>query len=49
VTEGPEVEVQGINSGDVLATSSFDKLQDKTPITIVTRPAQAGTRGSDAP
>jgi multidrug efflux system membrane fusion protein len=49
VTEGPEVEVQGINSGDVLATSSFDKLQDKTPITIVTRPAQAGARGSDAP
>jgi multidrug efflux system membrane fusion protein len=34
VTDGQTAEVQGINPGDVLATSSFDKLQDNTPISI---------------
>ncbi len=34
VTDGQIAEVQGISPGDVLATSSFDKLQDNTPITI---------------
>jgi membrane fusion protein, multidrug efflux system len=38
VTEGQTAEVQGINPGDVLATSSFDKLQDNAPITISNRP-----------
>jgi multidrug efflux system membrane fusion protein len=34
VTEGPTAQVQGINPGDVLATSSFDKLQDNTTIAL---------------
>jgi multidrug efflux system membrane fusion protein len=49
VTEGQTVQVQGINPGDVLATSSFDKLQDNTPITISNRPIPANTSGSNAP
>lgn len=34
VTDGQIASVQGIDPGDVLATSSFDKLQDNTPVTI---------------
>ena len=49
VTEGQMVQVQDINPGDVLATSSFDKLQDKAPITIVNGRGPVSTSGSDAP
>ena len=51
VTDGQTAQVQGINPGDVLATSSFDKLQDGTPITISNRPlpASTSTSGSNAP
>lgn len=49
VTDGQTVQVDGINPGDVLATSSFDKLQDKASITISARPAPANTSGSNAP
>ena len=38
VTEGEMTQVEGINPGDVVANSSFEKLQDKTP----------GVRGADA-
>ena len=34
VTDGQTAQVEGVNPGDVLATSSFDKLQDGTPVTI---------------
>jgi membrane fusion protein, multidrug efflux system len=34
VTDGDIVQVTGINPGDVLATSSFDKLQDGTSVTL---------------
>jgi multidrug efflux system membrane fusion protein len=34
VTEGQTAQVTGINPGDVLATSSFDKLQDNAAISI---------------
>ena len=34
VTDGQTAQVTGINPGDVLATSSFDKLQDNSPVTI---------------
>lgn len=34
VTDGQTAQVQGINPGDVLATSSFDKLQDGTAVNI---------------
>ncbi len=45
VADGQTVEVQGINPGDVLATSSFDKLQDGTPVTISGAPG-SGNGGS---
>lgn len=34
VTEGQTAQVEGINPGDVLATSSFDKLQPDAAVTI---------------
>ena len=49
VTEGQTAQVQGINPGDVLATSSFDKLQDNATIAISNRPPPANTSGSNAP
>lgn len=42
VTEGQTAEVQGINPGDVLATSSFDKLQDNTTIALSNGPGPGG-------
>jgi len=33
VTEGEVTQVEGINPGDVVANSSFEKLQDKSPVT----------------
>jgi membrane fusion protein, multidrug efflux system len=41
VTDGDTAQVNGINPGDVLATSSFDKLQDGTAVTL----AEAGAAG----
>jgi multidrug efflux system membrane fusion protein len=49
VIDGQTAQVQGINPGDVLATSSFDKLQDNSPITVSNRPIPASTSGSSAP
>jgi len=50
VTEGQTAQVQGVNPGDVLATSSFDKLTDGATISISTRPTPpASTSGSEAP
>jgi len=49
VTNGQTAQVQGINPGDVLATSSFDKLQDGTTITVSNKPIQANPSGSSAP
>jgi multidrug efflux system membrane fusion protein len=49
VTDGQTAQIQGVNPGDVLATSSFDKLQDGTPITISNRPIPASTSGSNTP
>ncbi|HUD23662.1 MAG TPA: efflux RND transporter periplasmic adaptor subunit [Acidobacteriaceae bacterium] len=49
VTNAQTDQVQGIQPGDVLATSSFDKLQDNTPISISNRPIPASTVGSNAP
>jgi len=34
VTESGTTEVQGLNAGDVVADSSFEKLQDGAKITI---------------
>jgi membrane fusion protein, multidrug efflux system len=45
VTEGQTAQVTGINPGDVVATSSFDKLQDKTPVSISTGQGDGGPGG----
>jgi membrane fusion protein, multidrug efflux system len=50
VTDGDTTEVTGINPGDVLADSSFDKLQDKAKVVISKQPVPtSGTTGSTAP
>ena len=49
VTEGQTSQVTGINPGDLVATSSFDKLQDKSRTTISKNPPPSGTSGSNAP
>jgi membrane fusion protein, multidrug efflux system len=53
VTDAGVTQVDGINPGDVVANSSFDKLQDNSPVAIsatpATPPAAASTEGSSAP
>ena len=50
VTDGDTTQVQGINPGDLVASSSFDKLQDKARVSIVTRQMPtASASGSEAP
>ena len=49
VTEGLNAAVTGINAGDVLANSSFDKLQDKAKVVVSKTPIPASTSGSNAP
>ena len=57
VTDGGLTQVDDINPGDVVANSSFDKLQDNTAVVISnkvsnkasTTPAPASTNGSSAP
>jgi len=53
VTDGGVTQVDGINPGDVVANSGFDKLQDNVavviPSKVSTTPAPASTSGSSAP
>src|SRR5271157_1457186 len=49
VTNGGVTQVDGINPGDVVANSSFDKLQDKVAVVISNRPVTPSTSGSSAP
>jgi membrane fusion protein, multidrug efflux system len=49
VTEGLNAAVTGINPGDEVANSSFDKLQDKSKIIVSKQPIPASTSGSNAP
>jgi membrane fusion protein, multidrug efflux system len=49
VTNGGVTQVSGINPGDVVANSSFDKLQDNIAVVVSTKPAAAGTSGSSSP
>jgi multidrug efflux system membrane fusion protein len=49
VTDGGTTEVAGINPGDVLANSSFDKLQDNSKIIVSRKPIVTSTSGSTAP
>ncbi len=49
VTDGGMTQVDGINPGDVVADSSFDKLQDNTAVVVANKPAAAGASQSSAP
>jgi multidrug efflux system membrane fusion protein len=49
VTSGGVTQVDGINPGDVVANSSFDKLQDKVAVVIANKPVTPGASGSSAP
>jgi multidrug efflux system membrane fusion protein len=49
VTDENTTQVEGINPGDVVADSSFEKLQDNSKVTISKHPIAASTTGSEAP
>jgi membrane fusion protein, multidrug efflux system len=49
VTEAGKTQVGGVNPGEVVANSSFDKLQDNTAVVVSNPPASANTTGSKAP
>jgi membrane fusion protein, multidrug efflux system len=49
VTDRGVTQVDGINPGDVVANSSFDKLQDNAKVVVSSKPVPAGTSGSSAP
>jgi multidrug efflux system membrane fusion protein len=50
VVDGETTQVTGIEPGDVVANSSFDKLQDNAKVEISTKPLPASpTAGSSAP
>jgi multidrug efflux system membrane fusion protein len=50
VTDGGVTQVDGINPGDVVASSGFDKLQDKARVVVAASPpVPAGTGGTPAP
>lgn len=49
VTDDNITQVEGINPGDVVADSSFEKLQDNAKIAIAKHPIPASTTGSEAP
>lgn len=49
VTEGGVTQVEGINPGEVVATSSFDKLQDKAAVNVLNKPVAASPTASSTP
>ena len=49
VTDGDTSQVDGIGSGDLVATSSFDKLQDNTPVQLSNNQMPPTNNGSNAP
>jgi len=48
VTDGGLTQVDGVNPGDVVANSSFDKLQDNVAVVVSNTPVPATTSGSKA-
>jgi multidrug efflux system membrane fusion protein len=48
-TDGGITAVEGVNPGDVIATSSFERLQDGAKTIIAKKPASPGTSESNAP
>jgi multidrug efflux system membrane fusion protein len=49
VTDAGITEVQGLNAGDVVATSSFDKLTDGAPVMIANKSVSPAAQGIDRP
>jgi multidrug efflux system membrane fusion protein len=49
VTDGGVTQVQGVNPGDVVANSSFDKLQDNSKVVISSTAPPSNPAGSNAP
>lgn len=49
VADGGQTAVTGINPGDVVANSSFDKLQNNSKITVAKQAAPANSNESQAP
>jgi membrane fusion protein, multidrug efflux system len=49
VTDGGQMQVTGINPGDVLANSSFDKLQNNSKVAISKTPVESNPSGSNTP
>jgi multidrug efflux system membrane fusion protein len=49
VSDGGITSVQGINPGDVLANSSFDKLEDNSKTIVSNQPVPVSASGSEAP
>jgi multidrug efflux system membrane fusion protein len=49
VVDGLTAQIEGVNPGDVLATSSFDKLQDNVPVTINRRTAGGSENTTSSP
>ncbi len=48
VTDGGITQVGGLNPGEVVANSSFDKLQDNAAVVVANTPAPANAGGSKA-
>jgi multidrug efflux system membrane fusion protein len=48
VTDSGMTQVEGINPGDVVANSGFDKLQDNVKVVDSSKPAAANTSRSNA-
>ena len=49
VADGGMTEVEGINPGEVVATSSFDKLQEGSPVVAAKQAPPANTVGGNTP
>jgi membrane fusion protein, multidrug efflux system len=49
IVEAGMTAVQGINPGDVVANSSFEKLQNNSKVTVAKKPQPAGTSEGNAP
>jgi multidrug efflux system membrane fusion protein len=49
VTDAGATQVDGINPGDIVANSSFDKLQDNAKVVVSNKPVSASTNGNNTP
>jgi multidrug efflux system membrane fusion protein len=49
VANAGQTAVEGINPGDLVANSSFDKLQNNSKIVVSQKPLPAGSSGTQAP